>query len=231
MDTAKTVTATFTLTSPTQKPNLTPYQPAGWSDKIVVSNGTGTPLLSTDTLYVGWAVVNNGLVSPSIEFDVQLSVDGVPTDIWPVSPPLPHPNYYVSISNFSIGSLSAGTHTIKILADSAATVDESNESDNDYTKTITVTDPPPGEVTGIAFSGGVGGWGSFVNVKITPDGLFGVSITCDWVGNLGNKATRTTTTLHSDATCSNADVASWPDSTGTITATVTGTPLSVSINY
>ena len=99
------------------------------------------------------------------------------------------------------------------------------------TESCTYIPPPSGEVTGIAFSGGVGGFGSFINVKITPDGLFGVSITCDWVGNLGSKATRTTTTLHSDATCSYADVASWPDSTGTITATVTGTSLNVSTTY
>jgi hypothetical protein len=215
----------------TQKPNLTPYQPVGWSDKIMVYNGTGTPLLSTDTLYVNWAVVNNGLESPSNAFYVQLSIDGLATDIWQVTPPRPNPNYYVYITDFSIGSLSAGTHTIKIFADSTGTVDEIDETDNEYTTTITVTDPPPGEVTGIAFSGGVGGWGSFINVKITPDGLFGVSITCDWVGNAGSSATRTTTTLHSDATCSNSDVVSWPDSSITITATVTGTPMSVSIIF
>ncbi|MGA2177942.1 MAG: hypothetical protein ABSH38_23590, partial [Verrucomicrobiota bacterium] len=51
--------ATFAL------PNLTPYAPSGWSDKIVVSKVTGTttdssPLYTTDTLYVDWAVINNG---------------------------------------------------------------------------------------------------------------------------------------------------------------------------
>ncbi len=225
------VTANFTSQVASQKPNLSPFQPTGWSDKIVVSNGTGAPFLSTDTLCVDWAVINNGPVSPSSAFNVKLYVDGTVDFTWNASPPLPNPDYYVYATDHCIGSLSAGTHAIRILADSANTVDELNENDNEYTKSITVIDPPPGEVTGIAFSGGVGGWGSFINVKITPDGLFGVSITCDWSGNLGSKATRTTTTLHSDATCSNSDVTMWPDTSLTITATVTGTSLSVSTTY
>src|SRR6185436_1401414 len=65
------------------------------------------------------------------------------------------------------------------------------------TATTTVTIGSTGGVTGIAFSGGVGGFGAFVSGKITPAGLFGVSITCDWMGSLGSKATRTTTTLSS----------------------------------
>ena len=40
-----------------------------------------------------------------------------------------------------MGSLSAGTHTIKIVTDSAGTIGESNEGDNEYTKTITILDP------------------------------------------------------------------------------------------
>ncbi len=43
--------------APVQKPNLAPYQPPGWSDKIVVSKTAGSntdssPILTTDTLYV-----------------------------------------------------------------------------------------------------------------------------------------------------------------------------------
>jgi len=63
-----TTTGTFQLSEPNpppDPPNLTPYTPAGWSDKIVVSKTTGTntdssPLLSTDTLYIDWAIINNG---------------------------------------------------------------------------------------------------------------------------------------------------------------------------
>jgi hypothetical protein len=95
----------------------------------------------------------------------------------------------------------------------------------------TVTVSSAGGVTGIAFSGGVGGFGSFINGKITPAGLSGISITCGWVGNLGSKATRTTTTLSSNFTCSDADVASWSDASIIISATVTGTTLTTSRTY
>src|SRR5438067_2432479 len=49
----------------TPSPNLTPYTPSGWSDKIVVSRSTGitsdsSSLKTSDTLYVDWAVLNNG---------------------------------------------------------------------------------------------------------------------------------------------------------------------------
>src|SRR5262249_54512646 len=40
--------------------------------------------------------------------------------------------------NFSIGSLSAGSHTLRIVADSTGQIPESNEGDNEYTKTIAV---------------------------------------------------------------------------------------------
>ena len=47
-------------------------------------------------------------------------------------------NVYGYVTDYSIGSLSAGTHTIKVVADSTGAVGESYESDNEYTKTITV---------------------------------------------------------------------------------------------
>ena len=46
-------------------PNLVPYKPAAWSDRIVVSGVQGgttdvIPLLPTDRLYVSWAMANAG---------------------------------------------------------------------------------------------------------------------------------------------------------------------------
>ncbi|HEX7312943.1 MAG TPA: glycoside hydrolase domain-containing protein [Pyrinomonadaceae bacterium] len=134
-------TKTITVTSPGQ-PNLTPHQPSGWSDKIVVSNTTGTSadaasLKATDTLYVDWAVINNGVAATGATFYTRLLVDGVEKTSWFTDPPL-NVNFYIYIQDYAIGSLSAGTHTIKIVADSTGAVAESNESDNEYTKTITV---------------------------------------------------------------------------------------------
>lgn len=132
-------------------PNLTPYQPSGWSDKIVVTNKTGctrssctdsSPLLPTDSLYVDWAVINNGGVATSATFYTQLYVDGALKQTWHYSSSLP-PNHDIYINGYSIGSLSAGTHSITIITDSTNAIDESNEADNEYTKTITVVPGGP----------------------------------------------------------------------------------------
>jgi hypothetical protein len=141
-NTACTVANFRTSITPSQKPNLTPYQPAGWSDKIVVSNVTGTttdssPLYSTDTLYVDWAVLNNGSVGTGGGFSVALYVDGALKNTFSRTTSL-DVNYYWYWSDYLIGSLTTGTHTLKIVADSSGAIDESNEGDNEYTKTITI---------------------------------------------------------------------------------------------
>jgi hypothetical protein len=124
--------------------NLTPYKPDGWSDKIVVSNSTGSTtdsnsLKSTDTIYVDWAVLNNGNAD-SGSYVVDLYVDGIKKYSWDCSSV---PNNYCYLVDFEIGSLSAGTHTIRIVADSNEKVNESNESDNTYEKNITVLNDTP----------------------------------------------------------------------------------------
>jgi hypothetical protein len=125
--------------------NLTPYQPSDWSDKIVVSKTTGTStdspsLLPTDGLYIDWAVLNNGSSATTVRFYTQLLVDGVSYASWYTDPPL-NSNFYVNISDYYIGSLAAGTHTVTVRTDSTGTVAESNEADNQYTKTINIGAP------------------------------------------------------------------------------------------
>ncbi len=124
-------------------PNLAPYQPTGWSDKIVVSTVIGTstdssPLITTNTLYVDWAVINNG-GSTASNFSTSLYLDGTLLTSW--STTSLGTNAYISLQDYSLGSLSAGTHTVKITTDSGNTVTESSETDNSYTKTITVSAP------------------------------------------------------------------------------------------
>ncbi len=143
MNGQKTVMANFTGTSGTNSlPNLTPYQPAGWSDKIVVSNTSGkttdsSPLYSTNNLYIDWAVINNGTAATNKTFYTNLYVDGVQKASWSYSSQLP-PKYYIYVTGYPIGRLSSGTHTVKIITDATGVIPESNESDNVYTKTITV---------------------------------------------------------------------------------------------
>ena len=127
------------------QPNLAAYQPTGWSDAVVVANApggtnfTGT-LTPSDTLYVNWAVANFGnapATSPN-GFWVDLYVDGVYADAsWQITFPL-NPNAYVYVIDEPIGSLGGGTHTVEIVIDADGFIAESNESDNSYTKTITI---------------------------------------------------------------------------------------------
>lgn len=124
-------------------PNLTPFQPAGWSDTIVVSTTTGTTadsgvLTTADNLYVDWTIINNGNAPAMSRFYTALSVDGTVVNSWYTDPPLAA-GATASVKDYPIGSLSAGTHTISIRTDSTGTIPESNENDNSYTKTITVT--------------------------------------------------------------------------------------------
>jgi pimeloyl-ACP methyl ester carboxylesterase len=131
------------------RPNLAPFQPPGWSDKIVVSKGAGSNsdspnLTSTNTLYVDWAVLNSGSGPTTNSFTVALYVDGALKDVWPVDPPF-NADFYVSAEDYVIGALSVGNHVIKLSADPDGGVLESNEGDNEYTKTITVIDDDPND--------------------------------------------------------------------------------------
>ncbi len=142
MVTNESISATF---APGQKPNLTPYKPSSWSNKILVSNKKGTrtdtkPFYTTDKLYLDWAIINNGKAEATGTFACDLYIDDDKQGSLYLSGPLDSKKF-VSIADYPIGSLSAGTHTIKIVVDPAGMVDESNESDNEYTRTITVAIP------------------------------------------------------------------------------------------
>jgi len=122
-------------------PNLTPFQPTGWDDKIVVSTSTGTntdssPIDSSDALYVDWAVLNNGKAI-SGTFNIELYVDEVLKSTIGWSSGLGK-NSFLTGSDYSIGSLSSGSHTIRIKADRDDSINESDETDNEYTKTFLV---------------------------------------------------------------------------------------------
>jgi subtilisin family serine protease len=137
-----------------QQPNLTPYRPTGWSDKIVVSRVTGTSTDTTDlqpndNLYVDWAVINSGAATVNSAFRTELYVDGV-FRIFVSSAPPTAPNSYRFVEDYSIGMLAAGTHTLTIRTDTTGAVSESNETDNEYTKTITISGTPDIRVSPLA---------------------------------------------------------------------------------
>jgi M6 family metalloprotease-like protein len=177
------------------QPNLTPYKPSVWSDKIVVSNVTGTntdsTVLSAGTaLYIDWAVINLGPAATEVRFYTDIYVDNALKQSWHLDSPL-SPYYYVYVQDFSIGTLAAGTHTIRVVTDSTNAVTESNETDNDYTKVITVIAAP--NLTPFQPAG----WTDRIVVsKVTGTNTDSASLTSadslyvDWaVGNSGSVAT------------------------------------------
>lgn len=127
-------------------PNLRPHQPRNWSDRIVVSNVKDTrsdssPLRDTDDLFVDFAAINAGAGSVTESFRVELFVDGRLAQTFDSERSADSPlmsNYFASWSDYWIGRLSAGTHTLKIVVDTEDSVSESNERDNEYSRTITV---------------------------------------------------------------------------------------------
>lgn len=179
--------------------NIAPYQPSGWSDKVVVSRNTGTTtdsagLLPTDNLYAHWALVNNGGAATSSLFYSQLFVDNVLRGTWYTTAPL-GTGFAQTVRDFPIGSLGAGTHFITLKTDTTSLIPESNESDNDYTKTVVVGAPtpppapspsatPPGYlvVNPTNFSVGSGFGANVFEVRNTGAGGLLASVTSDsWI--------------------------------------------------
>lgn len=129
------------------KPDLTPGALAGWSSPLVVTTVKGSlvdsPTLPTGTtLYLDAAVQNNGETATTTSEINTIVLDGKTIYTFNDGPGLKVGDAYYSIG-LSLGTLSAGTHTITINADVKNTVSEIIESNNSYTRTFTVTAPLP----------------------------------------------------------------------------------------
>ena len=123
-------------------PNLKPFKPKGWSDVIVVSNRQGDNLNSrrlapSDILYVDFAVINGGSSPVTRPFRIDLFVDGQLWKSFDVTSPL-DPQVFRFREDYPIGRLGVGTHALRIVADAGNQVAESDEDDNQYTRTIIV---------------------------------------------------------------------------------------------
>ncbi len=123
-------------------PNLRPFQPDGWSDAIVVSNRQDTntdalELNAADKLYVDFAVINSGTASTTEAFRIELFLNGRLWEVFEVPAPL-DPRVYRFREDYAVRRLGVGAHTLRIVADAGEAVSESDESNNEYTRTITV---------------------------------------------------------------------------------------------
>ena len=136
------VAIVFLLTNTAHaQPDLTPFKPAGWSDKIVVSTSqTSTTdsanLTTLDALYVDWCVSNDGNQSATENFQVDLYVDSVLSQSWTIDGL--DAGYFQYYTGYGIGFLTAGMHTLEIIADPTDAVSNDNHSDDSYTKTISI---------------------------------------------------------------------------------------------
>ncbi len=134
--------------------NLVPFQPDGWSSALVVSrvpgdNQDAPELTSDDRLFIDWAVLNAGSAPTPATFFTTLFVDGVEAGSWFSDPPL-QGNSFVFIEDFQIGPLTAGEHVLRLVADSGEAIDEDNEDDNVFERTIQVI-PGSGDEAGEIF--------------------------------------------------------------------------------
>ena len=124
-------------------PNLRPVRPDGWSDSLVVSNRQETHtdtlrLMAYDWLFVDFAVINSGAAAVAAPFRIELFLDGRLRETFDVAPPL-DPQVYRFREDYPLGRLSSGTHTLRVVVDGGESVPESDESDNQYTKTLFVS--------------------------------------------------------------------------------------------
>ena len=133
--------------TPTGTPDLTPYQPANWNDKIPVGitqlAGTAAhtytgSFFDNQPLYFNWASTNIGTAS-ALNYTVHCEVTGTGGGAWDWPGISTDPGYFTYLTNDqAVGPLSAGTHTFKFWTDYTGVVAESNESNNYYERTITV---------------------------------------------------------------------------------------------
>ena len=101
---------------------------------------SASTITATDTVYIDWAFINQGSAAINNAFGVELLLDGTQVHTWSAGVPL-NPNKYTYVTDYSLGQLATGTHTVTVVADYQNTVTEGNESNNTEIYTFTVTQP------------------------------------------------------------------------------------------
>jgi hypothetical protein len=125
--------------------NLKFFKPSTWSNSVVVNQTYNSPndevnFVTGKPVYVNYAFVNEGTLA-SGPFVVNILVDDV------VKVTMPYPaglgaGAQSTVTNVSVGSLTVGPHTIRVVLDAANQVSEQNETDNTMSRSINVGAPP-----------------------------------------------------------------------------------------
>jgi hypothetical protein len=124
------------------KPNLAPTTPGGWSAPVVVSVVAGTNTDSAvigpaNTLLLDLAVQNRGTATTGAGFTIKIFVDDV--EQFSTNAGSLAANATITFTDVNLGMLPVGAHTVRLRIDTADAIDEFNEGDNVFTKTIFVT--------------------------------------------------------------------------------------------
>lgn len=127
------------------RPNLTAFTPAQWDSSLVVNVIAGQRqagfTAATDTNYVSFAFLNDGLRDITASFDIDLEIDGLPVAAWRLDGGLPA-GTYVPLEDFPLPG-PHGTHTVNVRLDPDALISEDDETDNDFGRAYTFVDGEP----------------------------------------------------------------------------------------
>ncbi len=119
--------------------NLTPYKPDNWSDKIALSNKTGThtddKIYAGENVYIDYAYVNNGAADIAQSFYTSLYINGVKAATGIAGNGLKQGQYGYA-QDFKYVFSQSGTYTLKFVCDSENNVSESDENDNEYQRIV-----------------------------------------------------------------------------------------------
>jgi hypothetical protein len=138
--------------------NLLPLKPITWADTMILSNVKGTSrdtiLTSSDSIYADFCFINRGKKSITGLINFSLVVDGVIVFEGNKTGGL-KTGYYYRFSDIFLGRFKAGSHKIQLILDPYYDINESNENDNVYEKTFTVSEGTPflnSDLTNISFT-------------------------------------------------------------------------------
>ncbi len=151
----------FVTVQPPPQPNLLCWTPPNWSGPIVVANGTDATtsqsiLVPDFPAFISYGIQNQGGNTPA-GIPMTVRIDGVaitsPTPIAPLSG-----GFGTTVVNIPLpaGFLTPGSHTVTVVIDEPNLVPETNNSDNQCSRTFTVSPSPANDTCANATTIGVG---------------------------------------------------------------------------
>ena len=114
----------------------------------------GTKFTTTNVIYLDFAIANLGALATVGRFNIVLWVDGVLNKTWFVDQGVA-PNTFLSLQDYPLPPMVAGSHAFRLTLDSGGALAESNETDNEFSKTILIVDDDPDDQISGAFGLGV----------------------------------------------------------------------------